>query len=388
MPLRGSCANAPGRPDSSVAPHGAERITRPLLARAVRGPACAEEARDTNGVQAEGPRANDPPPGDSGMDPFATSHFSDDALIHDAKRLLGQGFMTNAMLLTRITEIDRRQLYRREGHPSMYSYMVEGWHLTEDAAYKRIHAARVAQRFPAVLIALAEGRLHMRGVLMLATHITSANADELVAAATHKNRFQIQQVLAARFPRPDLPERLPPFAPTPPATAALSPSRGTEGQLAPEQVPVTIPEQSAHGQAFAPPPEPTPERFGLQLTLDQETYDLLEEARALTGHRNRTGEILPVLKGALMCYVGQLRKQKFAATTRPRPSKPGASPRHIPASVKRAVWERNGGRCTFVSESGQRCPARSRLEFDHIEPVARGRSEERRVGKECRSRWS
>jgi hypothetical protein len=113
------------------------------------------------------------------MDPFATSHFSDDALLHDAKRLLGLGFKTDAMLLTRITEIDRRQLYRREGYPSMYSYMIQEWHLTEDAAYKRIHAARAALRFPAVLIALAEGRLYMRGVLMLARHLTSGNADEL-----------------------------------------------------------------------------------------------------------------------------------------------------------------------------------------------------------------
>jgi hypothetical protein len=36
------------------------------------------------------------------------------------------------------------------------------------------------------------------------------------------------------------------------------------------------------------------------------------------------------------------------------------------------VWERDGGRCTFVSASGRRCDERSRLEFDHVEEVARG----------------
>jgi hypothetical protein len=36
------------------------------------------------------------------------------------------------------------------------------------------------------------------------------------------------------------------------------------------------------------------------------------------------------------------------------------------------VWERDGGQCTFVSEAGQRCPARMRLEFDHVDPVACG----------------
>ena len=38
--------------------------------------------------------------------------------------------------------------------------------------------------------------------------------------------------------------------------------------------------------------------------------------------------------------------------------------------MKRAVWERDQGRCTFTSECGQRCTARARLEFEHAEPVA------------------
>jgi hypothetical protein len=46
--------------------------------------------------------------------------------------------------------------------------------------------------------------------------------------------------------------------------------------------------------------------------------------------------------------------------------------RHIPASVKRAVWERDGGRCTFVGENGHRCDSRTRLEYDHVEAVGSG----------------
>jgi hypothetical protein len=172
-------------------------------------------------------------------------------------------------------------------------------------------------------------------------------------------------------------------------------------QLAPEQVGVTISEQPTHGQTDASDGELTPtevperrqlptpaervrplapERFGLQVTLDQETFDLLQRARALSGHENPKGGIAPVLKRALELLVGHLEKRKFAATPRPRPgarrsataeNSPAAA-RHIPAAVKRAVWERDEGRCTFISDTGQRCPARSMLEYDHIEPVARG----------------
>jgi len=72
--------------------------------------------------------------------------------------------------------------------------------------------------------------------------------------------------------------------------------------------------------------------------------------------------------------VAGLEKQKYAATDRPRPQAQGtaSNPRHIPASVKRAVRERDGDRCAFVSESGQRCSSSARLEFDHIEQVSRG----------------
>jgi hypothetical protein len=50
------------------------------------------------------------------------------------------------------------------------------------------------------------------------------------------------------------------------------------------------------------------------------------------------------------------------------------------------VWERDGGRCTFVSDAGHRCEARARLEFDHAEPVARGgRATVRNLRLRCRA---
>src|SRR5262249_353013 len=48
------------------------------------------------------------------------------------------------------------------------------------------------------------------------------------------------------------------------------------------------------------------------------------------------------------------------------------NPRHISAHVRRAVRERDGDRCTYVSESGHRCETRHFLEFDHVVPVSRG----------------
>jgi 5-methylcytosine-specific restriction endonuclease McrA len=40
--------------------------------------------------------------------------------------------------------------------------------------------------------------------------------------------------------------------------------------------------------------------------------------------------------------------------------------------VRRAVWRRDQYQCAFRSDEGRRCEARSGLEIDHIQPVARG----------------
>ena len=72
-------------------------------------------------------------------------------------------------------------------------------------------------------------------------------------------------------------------------------------------------------------------------------------------------------------YVAKLRKQKFAATDTPRPGcARSEDSRHIPAEVKRAVWQRDGGQCTYTSDTGHRCEERSGLEYDHIVPYALG----------------
>jgi 5-methylcytosine-specific restriction endonuclease McrA len=45
--------------------------------------------------------------------------------------------------------------------------------------------------------------------------------------------------------------------------------------------------------------------------------------------------------------------------------------RRIPSRVKRAVWTRDGGQCTFEGPVG-RCSERGFLEFHHKDPFAAG----------------
>ncbi len=325
------------------------------------------------------------------MSTYSLSHLPDQVLLRDLAALVARDRATTASLLAHLAEVDARKLYLPAAYPSMYAYCVGELGLCEQAAFKRIRAARTARQFPAILGAVADGRLHLSAVILLAPYLTPENSEELLVAAAHKNRSEIEQLLAQRFPRPDLPARL----------QAVSPSANLGlGQLSPETVaglaPGTVGLQcapSAPGRMEPPTPRPqlvplSPQRFALQLSIGQSTHDKLRYAQSLLGHQIPSGDVAQVLDRALEALIRQLERRKFAATKRPRPQprRWPASPRYIAADVKRTVWERDGGQCTFESETGRRCPARTRLEFDHVDPVARGgRAEAERMRLRCRA---
>ena len=306
------------------------------------------------------------------MSTYSLSHVSDAVLARDLVAAAARDRASTATLLAHIAEFDARKLYLPAAHSSMYSYCVHELRLCEQAAFKRIRAARTARQYPAIFTAIADGRLHLSAVILLAPYLTPENADELLETAARQNRETIERLLAERFPRPDLPERIEaiPAPQLSPGTVGASGSGELQLSSRTVKAPARQPAADRAPQKLTPL---SPQRYALQAMVDQETSDLLRHAQTLLGHQLSSGDIAPVLTPALRLLVRHLECRKFAAMDRPRRrGRSSSNPRHIPAAVKRAVRERDQDQCTFRSESGQRCPARTRLEFDHIEPVARG----------------
>ncbi|MEO8178819.1 MAG: HNH endonuclease signature motif containing protein [Deltaproteobacteria bacterium] len=142
--------------------------------------------------------------------------------------------------------------------------------------------------------------------------------------------------------------------------------------------------QFAAGESTRTTSEP---RYRVQFTADQAYVDLLEEARNLLQHELPGRDLAEVQRRALELLVHKLRQRKHAATERPRSSAPATTAttrqrppgqksathsRHIPAEVRRSVWQRDDARCTYVDARGQRCREQSGLEFHHRHPHGRG----------------
>src|SRR5512138_3906604 len=95
------------------------------------------------------------------------THLSDAKLRRELIAVVRRDRAVTAELLAHIAEFDARKLYAPEGYSSMHAYCVGELRLSEDAAAKRIQAARAARKFPRLLAALAEGELHLTGVCLL-----------------------------------------------------------------------------------------------------------------------------------------------------------------------------------------------------------------------------
>lgn len=319
------------------------------------------------------------------MDRYDLTHLTDNAVDLEWDRSVDNDRSSTADMLARLAEYDARQLYRRAGYPSMYAYCVSAKNFCENSARKRIHAARTARRFPALFVALAEGRLHLRAVVMLAPHLHSENFDELVRACSNRTAAQIEEILNGRFVRLETLKEG-----TRQESAGGVPNaeveNGTSGALG--DLPLIDPsralgrvEEGAGISLQASPQPASPPRASSQaqrpepsfsVVLEKSAQELLEYARALMSHRMPLASASQVIEHALKDLIAREEKRKFAATDRPKAPRASRSARHIPAYVKRAVWKRDGGRCTAVGSDGHPCNSREFLEYDHVQPVARG----------------
>src|SRR5688572_14688101 len=125
------------------------------------------------------------------MRDYSLTHVRDDVLLRDLNALIVQERGTMATVLAHMAEVDARKLFVPLGHSSMFGYCVKELKLSEDAAYKRIQAARAARQFPILFTEIAEGRLHLTAVCLLAPYLTEENVEELVQAAANRRKSEV-----------------------------------------------------------------------------------------------------------------------------------------------------------------------------------------------------
>ncbi|HEU5075895.1 MAG TPA: hypothetical protein VFU02_16995, partial [Polyangiaceae bacterium] len=146
---------------------------------------------------------------------YRFDQISDADLLTSTQRLVGRSNQLLAALLAHLAEVEARGIHRLRACASLYTYCVFELRFSEDAAFRRSRAARVARRFPIIFQQVADGELHLTALVLLAPHLTEENHRELLARAKHRTKREILSLVRAIAPDPTVPDRIEPLGPEP-----------------------------------------------------------------------------------------------------------------------------------------------------------------------------
>jgi hypothetical protein len=108
----------------------------------------------------------------------------------------------------------------------------------------------------------------------------------------------------------------------------------------------------------------------LEITISERCEELLREAADLDGHRQAA--LAEILEQALADYVTKRKAECHGQVKRPQIAPRTCDADRVSSRAKREVYERGGGRCSFVGKAGHRCDSSYQLEYDHNRPRAHG----------------
>lgn len=327
------------------------------------------------------------------------ANLDDEELERNLKFLVEKERRGGARLIAHLAEFDRRQRCVKRGYSNLFAYCVTVLHYDEGGAFRRIRAARVARKFPEVLEKLEAGILHLTSLVLLAPVIKIENRKELLAAAEGKTRRELETFLARKFPQAaqsDFARRMPvaggwSVAVTTPVNAveavplARTPDDLGTRAAAPPSAPVASPapaERPWEWQAVVPV---AMDRVRIGFDAGLSIMKLIERARQVLRHKYPEGRLEDIVKDALEIFLDRKDPQRrlvlkpvpVVRDALPPPREPrflrdAKAGRYIPQWVKRAVWERDGGRCAWRADDGTLCGSKDWIEYDHVRPFAKG----------------
>src|SRR6478609_5166201 len=173
-----------------------------------------------------------------GQHEYRLKSLADDELLARLSSIVRRRNQITAEFLAYLAELDERQLFLDLGFASLFEYCVEKLGLCESTAGRHISAARVCRNHPEVFALVASGELHASALSLLRKHLTPENAAELFELCAHRSARKVEELLAARFPRPDvrdLVRRLTRFAiQGVPVQTGLSPNVGCASEKMPD----------------------------------------------------------------------------------------------------------------------------------------------------------
>lgn len=289
--------------------------------------------------------------------------LTDDELIASILALAGEERRTVFYTLRHLHEMDDRRLAPRRAYQSLFDFCVKELRWAEGETAKRIQVSRKGMSFPLLLRSIRRGEISLSGAALLAPHLNRANYADLIRQASWRPTREVEALVAALAPKPEPKERARFLGVRP---AAVSPDVQT-----PESV--SGPASTAGTQESLLSAVPAPQRVHFSFTSDERLLADVERAKDLLRNKHPDPDFEVVFREGVRMMLGLIDPDKRSVKARqsvPSPGQPRS--RTAPGWVKRAVWRRDGGHCSFRGDTGRLCRSTAGLQYDHIVPWALG----------------
>lgn len=300
--------------------------------------------------------------------------------------------MLSVYALVHLGEIQRRKAYEDAGYPTMFAYCLGELRYSEGTAYRRLQAAGAASKFPEILAFVKDGALNVCALSMIAKHLTRENCARVIQRIEGKSLRVVERMVAELNPLPDTRDlvRRSPLSPIPapgPATDTREPAATEIKGPPPEENETSAAKPLSRGQpllpedgspavrdkpVFAPQvimPR-SPNRVYFAFTGSEELRRVIDRCTELLWHKHPSGRIEDVLLEVGRAYL-KMKDPELQLPSKPKPPR-ALDKRRIPRWVRSAVYRRDAGRCAHLGGEGRRCDATAGLEYDHIQPWAKG----------------
>lgn len=291
--------------------------------------------------------------------------------VHEKMRELAEDEReVQAVFLLHLREVERRGVHLQMGFGSLFDYMVKSLNYSESAAYRRIQAMRLMKSVPEVQEKIKSGELNLTTAAQVQSffkaeekrqgHKAPEEKQNLVASVQNKSSREVERHLLSLQPQSEI--------------AGEKIRQVTEAHV---EIKMTITEdlkkkfdrlKSLFSHVH---PEMTYQQL-FELLADRalkQVDPLLKPVHAKKPEAKKSVEKkcdatpAPKVNGQTVPFV--------SPSTGPAASLSGE--RRLPESLKRAVWQRDGGKCTFYDpKTGYRCESIHQIQVDHIKPLAFG----------------
>ncbi|MDR3606882.1 MAG: HNH endonuclease signature motif containing protein [Oligoflexia bacterium] len=271
--------------------------------------------------------------------------LSDSDLLSQTKSLVREETRLTTEVLHHLREIEARKLFCALGFSSLFEYAVRELGYSEASAQRRIASMRLLKELPQVEDKIKNGDLSLTVVAQAQSFfkqeaksghaLTSERKEEVMKSLEGKSSREAERTLIAMSPEP---------------------ARSRPDCV--RSVTETVSE--------------------IRFTASDELVKDIEKLKGLLAHQHpdlSIGELFQLLAKRALKELdpGQKEVRPKRMVSAPTVKPPETSPCTIPVATKRAVWRRDGSRCTYVDpKTGRRCESRHRLQIDHRQPKGLG----------------